>query len=148
MEIPETLCRQMLVFAKETLPNEACGLIGGFYDKAVRFYPTPNAAASPTRYCIDPQVLYETLQRIGEEGCSLVGIFHSHPYGPPTPSQTDVALAYYPQAVYLIASGLETHQPVLRAFRIIEGRVEEEPLIVQPTLSQTGRLPPTESKET
>lgn len=131
----ETLYRQMLTFAKKALPNEACGLVSGVGDQAMRFYPTPNAAASPTRYYIDPQVLYETLQRIGKEGGSLVGIFHSHPHGPPTPSQTDVALAYYPQAVYLIASGLDTQQPVLRAFRIVEGRVEEEPFIVQPTFS-------------
>jgi len=50
----------------------------------------------------------------------LIAIYHSHPRAKdPEPSATDVRLAYYPSAVYLIV-GLGNHEPRLRAFRINE----------------------------
>jgi proteasome lid subunit RPN8/RPN11 len=36
------------------------------------------------------------------QGLEMVGIYHSHPHGPDSPSPTDIAEAYYPDAVYLI----------------------------------------------
>jgi len=50
----------------------------------------------------------------------LLAIYHSHPgSAEPTPSETDVRLAYYPQAIYFII-GLAGPQPVMRAFSILE----------------------------
>lgn len=40
--------------------------------------------------------------RIEGLGLDLVGIYHSHPSGPPGPSPTDFADAAYPEAAYLI----------------------------------------------
>jgi hypothetical protein len=41
-----------------------------------------------------------------------------------------VELAYYPDVLYLIASLMDA-VPVVKAFRIADGSVEEEELIVQ-----------------
>jgi proteasome lid subunit RPN8/RPN11 len=55
-----------------------------------------------------------------DRGEELLAIYHSHPRSAePAPSETDVRLAYYPQAVYFII-GLAGPGPVARAFRISE----------------------------
>ena len=54
--------------------------------------------------------------------------YHSHPRSPAEPSQTDINLAQYPDWLYLIVS-LEA-EPVVRAWWIRDGRVEEEELDV------------------
>jgi proteasome lid subunit RPN8/RPN11 len=54
----------------------------------------------------------------------LVGIYHSHPSGPEMPSVTDVAEAYYPEAIYLIWSGANGEW-TCRGFTIKAGIVAE-----------------------
>jgi proteasome lid subunit RPN8/RPN11 len=55
-----------------------------------------------------------------QRGETLLAIYHSHPgAADPTPSETDVRLAYYPSAAYLIV-GLGGDEPVVRAFAISE----------------------------
>lgn len=124
MILPGALRSKMVAHARACLPNEACGLVGGRGEEAVVFQPCVNVLASPTRYRIDPLEILRTLERFDREGLELVGIFHSHPATPAWPSATDVAEAYYPEAVYLIAS-LAQAPPALRGFRIVDGRVTE-----------------------
>ena len=63
-----------------------------------------------------------------DRGEQLLAIYHSHPRAiDPKPSPTDVRLAYYPSAVYLIA-GLGQSEPRLRAFRIDERTGSWEPV--------------------
>jgi proteasome lid subunit RPN8/RPN11 len=62
------------------------------------------------------------------------GIVHSHTHTPAVPSPTDVGLAFYPESLYLLVSladdqaAAATGQPGVRAWRIVDGRVEEVPL--------------------
>ncbi len=53
-----------------------------------------------------------------DAGLELLAIYHSHPRGPATPSETDVARAFYPEAIYLICDFAGPDLPVLRGFRI------------------------------
>ena len=52
--------------------------------------------------------------------------------------RTDVELAAYPDAAYLILSLADPHAPVLRAFRIRDGQVDEEPVEVSPRSGVAG----------
>jgi [CysO sulfur-carrier protein]-S-L-cysteine hydrolase len=110
-------------------PNEACGLIAGTgpaLDGGVptRFLPLTNAAASPYRYLIDPDEQLRAMLDIDDADEMIWGIVHSHVMSPAVPSDTDVGLAAYPDALYLICS-LAGDQPQVRAWAIRDGAVDE-----------------------
>jgi [CysO sulfur-carrier protein]-S-L-cysteine hydrolase len=113
---------EILAHACETDPAECCGLLGGSDDEqANSIYSLRNIASNPNvGYEAAPEDLFAA-QRQRRDRCEqLIGIYHSHPRSDePVPSETDVRLAYYPQAVYFII-GLAGPQPVMRAFRISE----------------------------
>jgi len=113
---------QLLAHASETDPAECCGLIGGSGDEQARsIYSLRNMASNPNvAYEAAPEDLFAAQRQMRDRGEQLIGIYHSHPRSEePAPSETDVRLAYYPQAVYFII-GLAGPQPVMRAFRISE----------------------------
>lgn len=53
---------------------------------------------------MDPQEQIAAMIQINEQGLDLHAIYHSHPSGPPHPSQTDVREAYFPNTPNLILS--------------------------------------------
>ncbi len=112
-------------------PNEACGLLGGRKGRVEQVYLTENAAHSPVRYLVTPTQLIHVLIDIEERGWDLVGIFHSHPGGPPSPSATDIAEAYYPDSAYVICAPDAAGRWQAKAFEIREGRVREIRLRVE-----------------
>src|SRR6266550_9068036 len=112
---------QLLAHASETNPAECCGLIGGDNEHAKCVYPLRNVAVNAhVAYEAAPEDLFAAQRQMRDRGEQLLAIYHSHPRSAdPEPSETDVRLAYYPQAVYFII-GLAGPQPVMRAFRISE----------------------------
>lgn len=110
----------IVAHAREASPHECCGLIGGTADgKARTIYRTRNVAADPAvTYEAAPDDLFAAQRAMRDQGEHLVAIYHSHPRAQdPEPSSTDVRLAYYPSAVYLIV-GLGAAEACVRAFRI------------------------------
>lgn len=116
--------------ARAAAPQECCGLIGGSNDGRVQtVYPAKNVATDPlVTYEAAAEDLFAAQRAMRERGEQLLAIYHSHPRATnPEPSPTDVRLAYYPSAVYLIA-GLGNDKPSLRAFRIDERTGTWEPI--------------------
>jgi [CysO sulfur-carrier protein]-S-L-cysteine hydrolase len=139
--IPATIVQELIDHARAGYPNEACGLIigddvAGAGGRALRFDPTPNAAASPFRYEIDPEALYRLTVATDDADEAFWAIVHSHTHTPAVPSPTDVGLAFYPDALYVLVSLAEdeadgaTGTPSVRAWRIVEGAVHEVALDV------------------
>jgi [CysO sulfur-carrier protein]-S-L-cysteine hydrolase len=120
----------LVAHARAEYPNEACALLAGRDDAVERVYALPNAEASPTFYVVEPRAQLRAMTEMDDLGLDLVGIFHSHVATEAYPSRTDVELAAYPDAAYLILSLADRDAPVLRAFRIRDGQVEEEPVQV------------------
>ena len=113
---------QILTHAREADPAECCGLIGGAASGlAETIYPLRNVAANNhVSYEVAPEELFAAQREMRQRGEQLVAIYHSHPRSSePEPSETDVRLAYYPSATYLIV-GLGGEAPVMRAFKISE----------------------------
>jgi [CysO sulfur-carrier protein]-S-L-cysteine hydrolase len=125
MKISGNLFEEMLEHAREEAPNECCGILGGKDGEATTLYRATNAEQSPLRYTLDPNDLFRiTFQELPEKDEEMLAIYHSHTASPAYPSQTDINLATYPDAVYLIVSLAEGEQP-LRGFRIDDGQVSE-----------------------
>ena len=118
---------ELVAHAREEAPNECCGVIrlrdGAVHDvrRAV------NERASPYGYSLDAASLLAAFNA-AEDGFG-VAIYHSHPRSAAEPSQMDINLAKYnPHYVQVIVS-LEG-DPDVRAWRIEEGKVAEDPVEV------------------
>jgi [CysO sulfur-carrier protein]-S-L-cysteine hydrolase len=112
---------EMMAHASEANPEECCGLIGGMDRTAQTVYRLRNQSADPlVAYEAAPQELFAAQKQMRERGEQLLAIYHSHPRSiDPTPSETDVRLAFYPSAIYFII-GMSTDKRPLGAFRISE----------------------------
>jgi proteasome lid subunit RPN8/RPN11 len=125
MRIPADLATRIVEQARAEHPNEACGLLAGGNGEATRLFRMTNAERSPVIYRMEPSEQLRVFNEIDEAGLQLVAIYHSHTRSPAYPSSTDVTLAYYPEAVYLIVSLANIEEPDLRGFRIEDGKVTE-----------------------
>ncbi len=130
MRISPGLLDQLVEHAREELPNECCGMVGGRDGVASSVYRAVNAEASPLRYGIDAAEQFRLMRRIEEGGEELSGIYHSHTKSAAYPSQTDVNLAGWPEAVYLIVS-LADDEPSVRGFWIRDGEIADAELSIE-----------------
>lgn len=117
----------MLAHVLADRSEERCGLLAGKTDRVEAVLPVPNVLRSPVAYQMDGREFIEAMVACDFEP---LGIFHSHPAGPPVPSPTDIARAMYPESVYLIIA-LNQSPPGVRGFRINEGQVSEVPVVVE-----------------
>ena len=129
MRMARHLYDEMVAHAVEEAPNECCGMIASRDGEAVEVHRAVNKAASPLRYEIDGAEQYRIQMAIEDADLDLGAIYHSHTRSAPYPSQTDINLAFYPEALYLIV-GLAGDEPDVRAFTIRDGRVQEAELAV------------------
>lgn len=134
--LPSSIHEAITAQARDEYPNEACGLIVGDAPaadggRALRFEPARNKAASPYRYEIHPDDLLRLTIATDDADEVFWGIVHSHTHSPAVPSPTDVGLAFYPDALYLLVSLSETETdpqtgaPGIRAWRILRGEMYE-----------------------
>ncbi len=134
--LPDAIRQALIEHARLEYPNEACGLVvgdrpAGDGGRALRFEPTRNAAASPYRYEIDANDLLRLTLETDDRDEVFWAIVHSHVRSPARPSPTDIGLAFYPDALYLLVSLSDaeadpvTGLPSVRAFRILDSSVYE-----------------------
>lgn len=125
--------------ARSDHPFEVCGLLAGAGGSVLRHYRIPNAARSMTYYSMEPKAMLHAFNEIDDEGWDLQAIYHSHTHTEAFPSATDVELAFYPEAVYLIVSLQDEDEPEVRAFNIVDGRITERELYVDGTRASARR---------
>ena len=129
MKLSKDQIDELIAHAREEDPNECCGMIGARDGRATTIYRASNAEASPLRYNLDPTDQFRIMSEMEERGEDLGAIYHSHTKSPAYPSQTDINLATYPDALYVIVSLLDGEEPV-RLFEIRDGEVKERDLEV------------------
>lgn len=139
----------MVRHALEGRPEEVCGLLGGkalrrsegttqtgvnnlvVEAKAIKLYRATNKEHSRVRYEIDPHDLLRIFRDIEEHDWELVGIYHSHTHTPAYPSETDVRLAFYPDAFYILVGLEDEANPQVNAYRILNGQITRAELVVE-----------------
>ena len=111
---------QLHAWATDAYPEEACALIVGMGDPPVitRLVPCANVASDRRRrFEVDPAARIRLEIALRGTAERVVGVWHSHPGGPPEPSATDGAMIYEPDLIWLITGIAPPAGPVTRAFQ-------------------------------
>ena len=136
LQISQGLVANLLAHARTDHPDEACGVIAGpaGSDRPTRFIPMVNSARSPTFYEFDSADLLKLYRELDSKDEDPVVIYHSHTSTEAYPSRTDIAYASEPFAHYVLVStretGTEDGPYELRSFRIVDGEVTEEEIVI------------------
>lgn len=134
ISLPTAMREAIVEHCRSALPNEGCGLVAGDAPpsrggRPTRWLPARNVLASPRRYELHPDDLVRLTLDIDAVGEVVWAIVHSHVATPAIPSPTDLRQARYPDALQLVVSFAgnlgPTGSPDLRAWRILEGALEE-----------------------
>ncbi len=137
LTISDALASELLAHARSEVPNEACGILSGSAvdGRATTYHPARNADASPYVYTVHPDDLVRIVLGIEDVGEDLVAIFHSHTHTPAEPSPTDRRQAMYPDAIYVLATLMDSSADPMQAFRawrITDGEATEVLLRIEP----------------
>lgn len=124
MKILKKMVDEIIAQARRDLPNESCGYLMGIDEVISHNYEMTNGDNSPEHFSFIPQEQFDAVRYARKNSLSILANWHSHPLSPSRPSQEDIKLAYDPSIAYLILS-LASEQPVLNAFRIVNGKVEK-----------------------
>ena len=140
--LEQRLVDEMVRHATEDPKNEICGVIAGRDGRGTKLYRIRNAEPDeyrPVRYNMDGLQLKAALQDMDKDDAEVLVIYHSHIATEAYPSPTDIRMSQwpgskppidlYPDAYYVLVS-LMYDPPAVRAFKIHEGKVEEEAIEV------------------
>jgi [CysO sulfur-carrier protein]-S-L-cysteine hydrolase len=131
LHIPRKITNQLLHLAQLSPDFEICGFVSSRNCLPARCYPVHNSAEQPQqRFLFDPAQQIGAIKTMRDAGEELFAIYHSHPASPATPSITDLELAAYPEAYYLIISLNTKGVLEMRAFTIKQKIVTEIAIVM------------------
>lgn len=116
-------------------PLEACGVLEGSGvagpTVVTAVHPLPNVHPEPRRrYTIDPEAWLRLEHAARRRGQTIIGVWHSHPHGDPTPSPIDRQLAW-PGWSYLIAGVTNAGMRDLRCWQIDDHGCHEQAIVTE-----------------
>ena len=119
-------------------PKEACGLFTGTSGTLLvdDFHPMANVADPDEAwnlYLLDGQEMLDVEAEADARGRTVLGVMHSHTHTTAYPSPTDVAddARFDPFGAWIFdIVSLKHSDPVLRAYRILDGDITEVPVEV------------------
>ncbi len=120
---------ELVAHARSDAPYEVCGLLGVEADGSLHHWRITNDERSMTYYVMNPKEMLHAIRDIEDNEWQMV-IYHSHTHTQAYPSETDIRLAPYPDAVYAIVTLQDRDHPDIRAFTIVDGTVRELPVEV------------------
>ncbi|HEY3491192.1 MAG TPA: M67 family metallopeptidase [Candidatus Deferrimicrobiaceae bacterium] len=126
LRIPADILDAIIAHAQEGFPHEVCGILGGSEGDVSTIHRMTNTDASAEHFSMDPREQFAVVKALRAEGITMQAIYHSHPETPARPSEEDIQLALTPGVWHVIVSLTDPQAPVVRAFRIAEGKVTAE----------------------
>ncbi len=130
IRIPHAIHDEIIDHARSGFPLEVCGILGGTDTTVSAIYRMTNTDASNEHFMMAPREQFSVVKELRAEGISMLAIYHSHPESPARPSEEDIRLALTPGVSYVIVSLQDPGQPVIRSFRISDGVVTPEEVVV------------------
>lgn len=128
--LPIEIKDQIIDHILSCLPEEGCGILGGVENRVHQALPIRNSLRSRVRFRMEPQAQLRGFQQIERQGLQLVAFFHSHPEGPPVPSETDLFEFMYPGVLSVIVSPGEDLGWQMRAFDLDCGAAIEVVIVL------------------
>lgn len=142
LRIASQAMEEMIGHCRREYPNEACGYLAGIAsapagprndDVATVSFPIRSDAPSPTWYEMNPLDQLRAQKEMRAKGLAPLAVYHSHVATEAYPSPRDVERATAVQdlfdGTYVLVTLKDAGRPRARAFRIRDGRVQEEGLV-------------------
>jgi proteasome lid subunit RPN8/RPN11 len=94
LNIPKAVYDEIVDHAKDSYPNECCGVLVGSQQKEKRVFAShrlqnQNKDRAADRYIIDPKDINMIDRQCRVEDTQILGFYHSHPDHPDRPSEYD-----------------------------------------------------------
>jgi len=124
--IPKNIHDELISHAKEGFPLEVCGILGGIGESVSAIYRMTNTDASNEHFMMEPKEQFAVVKDLRIKGLTMLAVYHSHPETPARPSEEDIQLALTPGVSHLIISVADFLQPVVKSFKIDQGKVTSE----------------------
>ncbi len=127
--IPIKIIQLMKAQSEAGLPEEVCGLLSGTGKAVQRQFSITNTLHSSSKFNMDGNEMLSSFNWMEEHSQDLMAIYHSHPSGPITPSETDLAEDFYPGVIKIIVSKVICDWQI-KGFIIKDAVYREFPLII------------------
>lgn len=128
--IPKHIYDDLIQHAREGFPLEVCGILGGTDDTVSAHYRMTNTDASNEHFMMEPKEQFSVVKDLRAKGLSMLAIYHSHPETPARPSEEDIKLALTPDVSYIIISLADPEKADMKSFKISNGNVTAEEIVV------------------
>lgn len=103
VQLSSAVAEALVAEAQTACPHECCGLLLGHGNTVTAIQPALNVhPTSATHFEIDPATLIAAHRAERAGGPQVLGCYHSHPAGPPEPSNADRAMAARDNRVWAI----------------------------------------------
>ena len=130
LKISPHIYDDMIAHAEDGFPLEVCGILGGREGSVSEIYRMTNTDQSNEHFMMDPREQFAVVKDLRAKGLEMSAIYHSHPETPARPSGEDIRLALTPGVSHVIISLAAAGQPVARSYKIADGAVEAEELVI------------------
>lgn len=128
----------VVAHARRDHPDECCGVVAGRDGVATRVFAMENAERSPTGFAFDPAEQLRVWRDIDDADEDVLVVYHSHTATEAYPSRTDVRWSANTPGVSWLLVSTRSDEPEVRSFRIEDGVVTEEELVVDVSVPSSG----------
>jgi len=132
LHLTRTALDEIVRQARAEHPIESCGIVVAAIGSALahRVIPMQNRAASEVFFRFDSRDQLRVYRELDAHDEECRAVYHSHTASEAYPSKDDVEYAGQPEVHYLIVSTWAQAKVPVRSFRIIDGHVTEESIVV------------------
>ncbi len=131
LKINKKIVSAIFAQGKKDAPIEACGYLVGKGNDVLKHYEMTNIDNSKEHFTLDPKEQFKILKETRKDNNEILAVYHTHPETPARPSQEDIKLAFDSSIIYVIAS-IANNDDVIKGFRIDNGNVTTEEIVIEP----------------